>query len=192
MGRDGAMAGRRAARRCVTVVIPYVLVLVFVNHLRLVVITHEQQDEGIAQETFNLAVRDNGKLATPSKPITNETRPLIPVSQVGISSYNTTKTPKSRDGKGQRPAEDCSRLKPAYGTETQTFQPFHDQGHVFSAHHDTRDNTIKASDVFVYFMVPSSNGNIFRVTEFPSQRPVTRRFDAFFYLRLNERLSKQS
>ena len=49
----------------------------------------------------------------------------------------------------------------------------------------------------------SSNGNIFRVTglcagnspvtgEFPSQRPVTQRFDVFFDLRLNKRLSKQS
>ena len=49
----------------------------------------------------------------------------------------------------------------------------------------------------------SSNGNIFRVTghlcgEFtgpwwiPTQRPVTRNFDAFFDLRLNKRLSKQS
>ena len=49
----------------------------------------------------------------------------------------------------------------------------------------------------------SSNGNIFRVTdlwcgeftvtdEFPAQRPVTRSFDVFFDLRLNERLSKQS
>ena len=28
--------------------------------------------------------------------------------------------------------------------------------------------------------------------EFPSQRPVTRSFDIFFYLRLNKRLSKQS
>ena len=48
----------------------------------------------------------------------------------------------------------------------------------------------------------SSNGNIFRVTgplcgkftgpgEFPTQRPVTRRFDVFFDLRLNKRLSKQ-
>ena len=48
----------------------------------------------------------------------------------------------------------------------------------------------------------SSNGNIFRVTgpfcgeftgpgEFPAQRPVTRSFDVFFYLRPNNRLSKQ-
>ena len=46
-------------------------------------------------------------------------------------------------------------------------------------------------------MITSSNGNIFRVTghlcgEFNSQRPVTRSFDAFFDLRLNKRLSKQS
>ena len=47
-------------------------------------------------------------------------------------------------------------------------------------------------------MTPS-NGNIFRVSghlcvtsEFPSQRPVTRRFDVFFDLRLNKQLSKQS
>ena len=52
-------------------------------------------------------------------------------------------------------------------------------------------------------MMTSSNGNIFRVTgtlcgEFtghrwiPSQRPVTRSFDAFFDPRLNKRLSKQA
>ena len=51
-------------------------------------------------------------------------------------------------------------------------------------------------------MMTSSNGNIFRVTghlcgeftgpgDFPAQRPVTRSFDVFFYLRPNERLSKQ-
>ena len=53
-----------------------------------------------------------------------------------------------------------------------------------------------------FFMMTSSNGNIFRVTgplcgeftgpgEFPTQRPVTRSFDVFFHLRLNKRLSKQ-
>ena len=52
-------------------------------------------------------------------------------------------------------------------------------------------------------MMTSSNGNIFRVTghlcgnspvpgEFPSQRPVTQRFDVFFHLCVNKRLSKQS
>ena len=52
-------------------------------------------------------------------------------------------------------------------------------------------------------MMTSSDGNIFRVTghlcgEFtghrwiPAQRPVTRSFDAFFDLRLNKCLSKQS
>ena len=54
-----------------------------------------------------------------------------------------------------------------------------------------------------YFMMTSSNGNIFRVTghlcgeftcpsEFPTQRPVTRSFDVFFDLPLNKRLRKQS
>ena len=52
-------------------------------------------------------------------------------------------------------------------------------------------------------MMTSSNGSIFRVTghlcgeftvsgEFPAQRPMTRSFDIFSYLRLNKRLSKQS
>ena len=55
---------------------------------------------------------------------------------------------------------------------------------------------------FLYPMMTSSNGNIFRVTgplcgeftgpgEFPTQRPVTRSFDVFFDLRRNEWLSKQ-
>ena len=54
-----------------------------------------------------------------------------------------------------------------------------------------------------FSMMPSSNGNIFRVTghlcgespvsgEVPAQRPVARSFDIFFDLRLNKRLSKQS
>ena len=52
-------------------------------------------------------------------------------------------------------------------------------------------------------MMTSPNGNIFRVTghlcgeftvpgEFPAQKPVTRSFDVFFDLRMNERLSEQS
>ena len=52
-------------------------------------------------------------------------------------------------------------------------------------------------------MMTSSNGNIFRVTglcagnspvtsKFPAQRPVTRSFDVFFDLRVNNRLSEQS
>ena len=53
-------------------------------------------------------------------------------------------------------------------------------------------------------MMTSSNGNIFRLTgpsscagnspvtgEFPSQMPVTRSFDVFFYMCLNKQLSKQ-
>ena len=57
--------------------------------------------------------------------------------------------------------------------------------------------------LFIGSMMTSSNGNIIRVTgtlcgEFtghrwiPSQRPVTRSFDAFFDPRLNRRLSKQA
>ena len=56
---------------------------------------------------------------------------------------------------------------------------------------------------YLYSMMTSSNGNIFRVTgplcwEFTnhkrthSHRPVTQSFDVFFDLRLNKRLSKQS
>ena len=52
-------------------------------------------------------------------------------------------------------------------------------------------------------MMTSSNGSIFGITgplcgispvtsEFPFQKPVTRRFVAFFYQRLNKQLSKQS
>ena len=54
-----------------------------------------------------------------------------------------------------------------------------------------------------YFMMTSSDENIFRVTgplcgeftgpgEFPTQSPVTRSFDVFFDLRLNKPLNKQS
>ena len=56
---------------------------------------------------------------------------------------------------------------------------------------------------WVWLMMTSSNGNIFRVTgplsgnspvpgEFPSQMPVTRSFDVFCDQCLNKRLRKQS
>ena len=53
-----------------------------------------------------------------------------------------------------------------------------------------------SNDVLSQFMMTSSNGNIFRVTdllcrEFPAQRPVKRSFNVFFDLRLNKRLNQQ-
>ena len=65
-------------------------------------------------------------------------------------------------------------------------------------------NVSFATSKFVrFFMMTSSNGNIFRVTghlcgefagpgEFPAQRRVSRSFRSFFDLSLNKRLSKQS
>ena len=60
-----------------------------------------------------------------------------------------------------------------------------------------------ATWLVLFFMMTSSNGNIFRPTgplcgeftgpdEFPLQRPVTQSLDVFFDLCLNKRLSKQS
>ena len=62
---------------------------------------------------------------------------------------------------------------------------------------------IDRSGKYLFHMMTSSNGNIFRVTgplcgeftgpgDFPTQRPVTRSFDVYFDLRLNKRLCKQS
>ena len=64
------------------------------------------------------------------------------------------------------------------------------------------ENIVNVRQIVGFAMVTSSNGNIFRVIgplcgkfindanspvtgEFPSQRPVTRRFDVFFDLHLN-------
>ena len=68
---------------------------------------------------------------------------------------------------------------------------------------ETRGNgrQLKSMLRWLSYMMTSSNGNIFRVTgnlcgkfpgELPAQRPVTRSFDAFYDLRVNKRLSKQS
>ena len=68
-----------------------------------------------------------------------------------------------------------------------------------SAYESVRPSAVTAG---LFTMMTSSNGNIFRVAgplcgeftgpgEFPTQRPVTRRIDVFFDLRLNNRLSKQ-
>ena len=43
-------------------------------------------------------------------------------------------------------ATPCDSLpKPSHGNESQTFQRFHDKGHVFSAHYDYRENAIQVS-----------------------------------------------
>ena len=63
-------------------------------------------------------------------------------------------------------------------------------------------NIMIEQSLSAWYMMTSSNGNIFRVTgplcgeftgpgEVPTQRPVTRSFDVFFDMRLNKRLSKQ-
>ena len=53
-----------------------------------------------------------------------------------------------------------------------------------------------AVSTITYNMMTSSNGNIFLVTGHlcgeSTQRPVTRSYDVFSYLRLNKRLNKQS
>ena len=46
--------------------------------------------------------------------------------------------------------------------------------------------------VTFYVLLAICAGNSPVTGEFPAQRPVTRSFDVFFDLRLNERLSKQS
>ena len=64
------------------------------------------------------------------------------------------------------------------------------------------ESPIGVKSTVFFYMITSSNGNIFRVTgplceeftgpgEFPTQRPVTRSFDVFVDLRLNKRLRKQ-
>ena len=64
-------------------------------------------------------------------------------------------------------------------------------------------NTSWLEQSVIFYMMASSNGNIFCVTghlygefpvngEFTAQRPATRSFGVFFDLRLNKRLSKQS
>ena len=63
------------------------------------------------------------------------------------------------------------------------------------------DEDARRVSSFILMKMTSSNGYIFRVTgplcgeftgpgEFPTQRPVTRSFEVFFDLRLNQRLSK--
>ena len=76
-------------------------------------------------------------------------------------------------------------------------------GIYFPVMNSSRNAVIMPSLPILYSIMTSSKGNIFRVTghlcgevtgpgEFPAQRPVTRSFDVFFDLSLNERLSKQS
>ena len=66
-----------------------------------------------------------------------------------------------------------------------------------------KPNLHASIQIAIYHMMTSSNGNISVLLapcegnppvtgEFSSQRPVTRRFDVFFDLRLNKRLSKES
>ena len=71
--------------------------------------------------------------------------------------------------------------------QVSTLRQIHEVGHAWDS----------VQDIGAYWsMMTSSNGNIFRVTghlcgnspvpgEFPAQRPVTRSFDGFFDLRLN-------
>ena len=72
-----------------------------------------------------------------------------------------------------------------------------------AVNHISMHTVLVCFGLLCFYMMTSSNGNIFRVTgplcgeftgpgEFPTQRPVTRSFDVFFDLRLNNQLSKHS
>ena len=71
------------------------------------------------------------------------------------------------------------------------------QLHVYGIHVNPHEAFLWTDSRFLWGMMTSSNGNIFRVTgplcgEFtgPAERPVMRRFEVFSDLRLNKRLSK--
>ena len=100
----------------------------------------------------------------------------------------------------------CSYIKDQNGP----FRPISILNAISQGTHSWNPETIHTSQVHTdnclwikFYMMTSSNGDIFRVTgplcgnspvpgEFPAQRPVTRSCDVFVDLRLNKRLSKQS
>ena len=103
---------------------------------------------------------------------------------------------------------DEGSLPNSFGCEFILFIKTHFYGGALTSHFLEEHSS--PTSIFPVFMITSSSGNMFRVTvfcvrnspvtavnslvtdEFPSHGPVTRCFGAFFDLRLNKQLSKQS
>ena len=155
---------RRGWRRCGVLLIPYIVIVYFINHLRILKIA-EKYDNTLQERNSNMDgmlghesnTRSkihrnddtaNGKYTSVNLKSTHITR-NIPIKSISsnvsvarkiINIASNTTNPNNVS------ATPCDSLpKPSHRNESQTFQRFHDKGHVFSAHYDYRENAIQVS-----------------------------------------------
>ena len=153
---------RRGWRRCGALLIPYIVIAYFINHLRILKITEKFEDTFLERSSNMDAIPgygsnapselhgDNGTTNGKNTSVTLKTSHLTRDMLINSISSNASLVKDSLDISSNTihmnnvSAGPCDSLpKPSHRNESQTFQPFHDKGHVFSAHYDYRENAIQ-------------------------------------------------
>ena len=152
---------RRRWRRCGVLLIPYIVIVYFINHLRILKIT-EKYDNTLQERNNNMDGMLGHESNTRSKIHRNDDTNVkytsvnlksthltrnIPIKSISSNvsvARNRINIASNTSNSNNVSASPCDSLpKPSHGNESQTFQRFHDKGHVFSAHYDYRENAIQ-------------------------------------------------
>ena len=159
----GMALRRRGWRRCGVLLIPYIVTIYFINHIRILIIS--DSNGGLLTDMNNkigampifegdALNRNNGhhRMINATKTTLNQKSKMVSHSNIstnsnaGCNSSSNATHPNCSSAVTPSPCD--SLHKPSFGKESQTFLKFYGSGHVFSAHYDYREKIVQVS-VFV-------------------------------------------
>ena len=159
---------RREWRRCEIFLIPYIVTIYFMNHIRILIIS--ESDDGlladmdskigampILEDTVLKRIHGHHRMVNATRTTLNQKSKMVSHSSIstnssaGCNSSSNATHPNCSSG-AVTPSPCDSLHKPSFGKESQTFQKFYGSGHVFSAHFDYRDKIVQVS----FFSIPSN------------------------------------
>ena len=156
----GMALRRRGWRRCGVLLIPYIVTIYFVNHIRILIISDsnggllaDMDDNNIgAMPIFEGDDRNkidgHHNLMNATKTMSNlksktVTHSSISTNSLGCNNSSNATHPNCLSAVTPSPCD--SLHKPSFGKESQTFQKSYGSGHVFSAHYDYREKIVQVS-----------------------------------------------
>ena len=151
---------RREWRRCEIFLIPYIVTIYFINHIRIFIIS--EGDDGLftdmdskigAMPIFEGSalkrIPGHHRMVNATRTTLNQKSKMVSHSSIstnssaGCNSSSRATYPNCSSAVTPSPCD--SLHKPSFGKESQNFQKFYSSGHVFSAHYDYREKIVQVS-----------------------------------------------
>ena len=168
LGRVGVGMALRRLRRCAVLLIPYIVTIYFINHIRIFIIS--EGDDGLltdmdskigAMPIFEGSalkrIPGHHRMVNATKTTLNQKGKMLSHSSSTnfiekLRGYNSSWNATHPNCSSVVTPSPCDSLhKPSFGNESQTFQKFYGSGHVFSAHYDYREKIVQ-----VRFFLPNN------------------------------------